>query len=151
MAGIEIQLIQLFARWGSDAFKIYILAAPLKRAKDIASRAHAAFAGAVEAVAAPLGPKVVLPDIPAGERAPKLNRLPVVGDDLVINTTAGGSQVARDEARLHAVRRDSDSTTICGWKFGIAAGACRTDQPDRGVLCQACFKWQAGASESDAS
>ena len=158
LAGIEIQLIQLFARWGSDAFKIYILAAPLKRAKDIASRAHAAFAGA-EAAIAPLPPQLVLPHIPVGERAPKLNRLPVVGDDLVINTTAAGSQVARDEGRLHAVRRDSDSLTICGWKFGVAAGACRTDQPDRGVLCQACFNWQAGgdapapasssASESD--
>jgi hypothetical protein len=147
LAGIEIQLIQLFARWGSDAFKIYILAAPLQRATNIASRAHATFAGDAEAAAVPPAPVLVLPDIPAGERAPKLNRLPVVGDDLVVNIFADGSRVAKEEGRLHAVRPGAEARTICGWKFGQAAGARRTDQPDRGVLCQACFNLQAGAGE----
>ena len=60
LGGIEIQITQLFGRWGSDAFKIYVPSAPLQQAKAIAMRAHAAL-GPREEVLADLPLSVELP------------------------------------------------------------------------------------------
>jgi hypothetical protein len=140
LGGIEIQIIQLFARWGSDAFKLYVLAAPLHKAKVIARRAHAA---QKLPDSAPIVPAetwtVVLPPVSAPDVFPGLDRLPVVGDDLVINLKAEGGPVVREEGRLHAVRPGSCDKARCGWNFGRSAGFRRTQLPDVGVLCTTCF------------
>jgi hypothetical protein len=130
----------LFARWGSDAFKLYVLAAPLHKAKVIARRAHAA---QKLPDSAPIVPAetwtVVLPPVSAPDVFPGLDRLPVVGDDLVINLKAEGGPVVREEGRLHAVRPGSCDKARCGWNFGRSAGFRRTQLPDVGVLCTTCF------------
>ena len=135
-AGIELAIIQLFARWGSDAFKLYVAEAPLKRTHNLAQRALAAAAGAqtparTPSVTLPAQPQSVTP-LPSWE-------LPREGDKLVLNTAAQGCRLARTEGRLHAVHPQSGQHARCGWHFAKSSFV-ETTSFDAGILCAACFK-----------
>jgi hypothetical protein len=145
LGGVELAIIQLFARWGSDAFRLYVLEAPLVRAVNIAAVAHAALGSNVAPAILPAAPVIVLPAIPAARLGARINRLPLDGDDLVVNTDASGSAVARAEGRLHAVLASHPSFTVCGWPHAGLPHARLTTSCDTGVICGSCFNLRGGA------
>ena len=150
LGGIELAIIQLFGRWGSDAFRLYVLEAPLLRARDIAAVAHAVQAsGTLEAVEA--APPMVLPPIPVQQRGVRVNRLPMNGDQMVRNSVAHGSSVARAEGRLHAILLRAPEFTVCGWPHSQSLHAVFTSTCDVGVVCGTCYNIRGHASATASS
>jgi hypothetical protein len=84
-------------------------------------------------------------------------RLPVDGDDLLLNMAAEGSKEAREEGRLHAVSLSNPAATQCNWPFKKSSNALTTKSCDSGVLCAKCFGLERhkapkqGERESDVS
>ena len=145
-AGIELAIIQLFARWGSDAFKLYVAEAPLKRTLNLAQRALAAASGSELPV---MPPAVKLPAQPQTIAPAPIWDLPREGDKLVLNTAAQGCRLARAEGRLHAVHPQSSQHARCGWLFAKSSFT-ETTSFDVGILCAACFRLIAQTKNNQA-
>jgi hypothetical protein len=136
-AGIPQPDIALFARWGSDTFKIYVERAPLLALEGLAVTAslneNAVHPGLADALAMHSS---------SGKGA---RRCPVVGEALIHNTLPVDGDA---EGRLHAAHPVNPSSTRCGWCFVGATHAVRTTSWDVGTACDACFLHLSASGES---
>jgi hypothetical protein len=136
-AGVETSVVALFARWGSEAFKLYVLDAPLMAARNIAVRAAETATGVSRKA-----PTLVVAEAPT-LKVRDLRRLPKAGDSFVLNLAADGSEVAREEGRLHAEAVGTPGVSRCGWQFEHCGHSRRTPSFEMGVLCAVCFGLKA--------
>ena len=154
-AGLELLRIQLFGRWGSSAFLLYVRAAPLKAMKGLAREAEAGImVQDLQAQIAELQVQALTlrqqglkattqpsrPDLPwfveepsailDGSTATELRTDIRKSSTLIMNDMEGG--------RLHVECLDDPSRTVCGW-LHTNGRTTRTTTIQGAPLCPACF------------
>ena len=165
-SGLEVLLIQLFARWGGSSVLRYIQDAPLHNQQGIAPRAAAAMSATQQSRIAMTSStvskdtlKAVLRDIRAeiGDVSATLQaNLHTIVNEAVRDHLASvspapegdNSCVINDEsAKLHVIligpaNKDvpaHDYLSICGWRFGLRPHTL-AGPSSKGKPCASCFR-----------
>ena len=141
-AGVEVYLIQIFARWGSSTVLQYVQSEPLAHQQALAPRVavHACQGEATDDHSAAVS---VQEDISAAleARLLALEQSVVRSPRFVVNS--GRETVHRVAVWGPEVHKEQWKAQ-CGWQFGSKQYVLRLDLPDKGTKCDRCFNGIVG-------